>query len=155
MNESRGVLRYDPDCGFCTRMALRLQRWRWGPHRGPAGYSLTVDPDRALREIPFVHPDGHVTYGAHAFADALATGPAPLAGVGRLLATRPVLALAQPLYRVIAKHRQHLPGGTPACALRARSSTVGAADRQADQEDDQQADHGADRPGRLPPGASG
>ncbi|WP_390624259.1 thiol-disulfide oxidoreductase DCC family protein [Fodinicola feengrottensis] len=37
--------------------------------------------------------------------------------LGHFLALRPVRWVADPLYRLIARNRSHLPGGTPYCSL--------------------------------------
>ncbi len=113
-----GTLHYDPDCGFCTRAAGWLVRGGVRcavvPWRGDEPH---LDHDRAAREIPFTHADGRVTHGARAIADALSTGPLPVRLAGRLLGSRPVLVLADPVYAHVARHRHRLPGGTAACRL--------------------------------------
>ena len=63
----RGLLLHDADCGFCMRTARQVPRL--GLHIDQAAISdvdlaaLGVDPARALREMPYVHPDGRVDYG--------------------------------------------------------------------------------------------
>ncbi|HWS73611.1 MAG TPA: DCC1-like thiol-disulfide oxidoreductase family protein [Quisquiliibacterium sp.] len=112
-------LLYDPDCGFCTaaggwmRRHLRL-RAEVAPLRGD---EPGVDAERARREVPFVDAAGSVHYGAPAMAAALATGPAPVALVGRLLGSAVVLRVANPAYAWVAHHRHRLPGGTASCEL--------------------------------------
>lgn len=115
-----GLLLFDGDCGFCTRAARRLARWglraEIAPLQAHGLSALGVDPDRALREIPFVAGEGAVSYGARAIADALGTGNALCRFVSRALKLWPISAGAAGCYRLIARHRHRLPGGTDACA---------------------------------------
>lgn len=110
-----GALLYDPDCGFCTRAAGWLGRFGVTCEIA-AGYpatlaALSVDPARAGREIPFVHDDGTVTWGAAAIADALATGR-PAARLASFALGAPGLRrLARAAYRLVANNRHRLPGG--------------------------------------------
>lgn len=117
----RGLLLYDPDCGFCTRAARQVPRLRVDvdieamsqQHLAAHG----IDPARAAREMPFVASDGSVSFGHRAWAGILATGPAPARLAGRVLAAPGVDRVAARAYRWIAEHRELLPGGTPQCAL--------------------------------------
>ncbi|HHU38287.1 MAG TPA: DUF393 domain-containing protein [Propionibacterium sp.] len=112
-------LLYDADCGFCSRSASWLAR------RGVPGVrslqsadlaALGVDADRAVREIPAVLDSGHVVYGARAIGEALRFGPAWLRVAGWLI-RGPLAWPAALVYRVVARYRHHLPGGTGACRL--------------------------------------
>ena len=79
--------------------------------------ALGVDAERALVEMPYVHPDGRVDYGHRAFASILRTGPLPWRVVGRLMTTRAVDPVARSAYHWVAANRSRLPGGTAACAI--------------------------------------
>lgn len=111
----------DGDCGFCMRTAALVPRL--GVDIDSATLqsvdlaALGVDEERALVEMPYVHPDGRVDYGHRAFAAILATGPAPWRLVGRLMTTRPVDPVAGRVYHWVAANRSRLPGGTPACSI--------------------------------------
>ena len=115
------TLLYDPDCGFCTTAA----RWLRGRDLTAEVRPLThaaaqrgVDLPRAAREIPWVGPDGTVSYGARAIGLALATSTHPSwRTIGRALASRPGELLATPGYRWVAANRHRLPGGQPSCRL--------------------------------------
>ena len=117
----RGLLLHDADCGFCMRTARQVPRL--GLHIDQAAISdvdlpaLGVDPARALREMPYVHPDGRVDYGHAAWAAALRTGRQPWRIAGRVITSGPIEPLAIRVYRWVSEHRHQLPGGTPACAL--------------------------------------
>lgn len=121
----RGELLHDADCGFCTRCAAWAARHgaRTRPLQSVDLPALGVDADRAVREVPYRHADGRVTWGAAAIADALRDCAPPWWLLGRVLATAPVQAVARPLYAQVAAHRHRLPGGTAACALPPTTAT--------------------------------
>lgn len=112
---------YDAGCGFCTRTVETLARLGASADFTPLQTadldSLGVDGERAMCELPALLADGTVVYGAAAFAAALRTGPWWMRLSGRLIGCRPVLPVAQVVYRWVAANRQRLPAGTQACAL--------------------------------------
>jgi hypothetical protein len=76
------------------------------------------DCDRAVQWISVdAHGRRHVSAGPAAIADLLRSSRPYWRVVGRVLATRPVLALAWPVYRWVSRHRDRMPGGTATCAL--------------------------------------
>ena len=117
----RGLLLHDADCGFCMRTARQVPRL--GLPIDQASIQEVdlaahgVDAERAVREMPYIHPDGRVVYGHAAWAAALRTGRLPWRLVGRVITSRPIDPLAIRVYRWVSEHRHQLPGGTPACAL--------------------------------------
>jgi predicted DCC family thiol-disulfide oxidoreductase YuxK len=119
------VLVFDGDCGFCTVLvtwlfrdvrpvgveAVRYQGFDL------AGHGLTER--RARYEVLLVPADGEVVGGARAIAQLLrASERSYWRLAGKVLATPPVSTLAAPVYRLIARNRQRMPGGTEACAVR-------------------------------------
>jgi predicted DCC family thiol-disulfide oxidoreductase YuxK len=114
----------DGDCGFCMRTAALVPRLGVDIDSSTIQAvdlaALGVDEERALVEMPYVHPDGRVDYGHRAFAAILGTGPLPWRVVGRLMRTRPVDPVARRAYHWVAANRSRLPGGTPACSLEDR-----------------------------------
>lgn len=131
-----GLLLFDADCGFCTRSARRLARFGLSAEIAPLQAqdlpALGVDPDRALREIPYVAADGAVSYGSRAIADALGTGNTLWRLASRVLKLWPISAVAASCYRVIARHRHRLRGGTEACAVPSTQETATAASPQSE-----------------------
>lgn len=116
------VLVYDGDCAFCTSAVRFAERWlrprcTATPWQFADLARLGVTPRRAEREVLWVTPAGAVHGGAQAVAKLLlsASGGWPL--VGALLTLPPVRWMAHGLYRLIARNRHRLPGGTAACAL--------------------------------------
>lgn len=114
----------DGDCGFCMRTAALVPRLGVDVDSATVQSvdlaALGVDGERAMVEMPYVHPDGRVDYGHRAFAAILDTGPLPWRLVGRLMTTRPVDPVARRVYHWVAANRSRLPGGTPACSLDGR-----------------------------------
>ncbi len=111
---------FDADCGFCARTAAKVHllgvRVEGRPYQDVDLLALGVDPERCIREMPVVTPDG-VQYGHRAWAAILATGPAPARAVGTLMRHRPIEPLARRVYTWVSGNRHRLPGGTPHCAV--------------------------------------
>ncbi len=114
----------DADCGFCMRTAALVPRLGVDIDADTIQsvdlVALGVDAERAVVEMPYVHPDGRVDYGHLAFAAILKTGPLPWRMVGRLLSSRLGSPVARRAYFWISHNRHRLPGGTAACALEDR-----------------------------------
>ncbi|HEX3790355.1 MAG TPA: DCC1-like thiol-disulfide oxidoreductase family protein [Pseudonocardiaceae bacterium] len=120
----RPVFLYDGDCGFCARFV----RWAndrpvtaatvpWqGSDLTAAGLS-TRDVEAA---VWWIEPGAVPVAGPVAIGRLLATAGGCWRIVGPVLGAPPVRWLAWPVYRLIARYRHRLPGGTPACALPGR-----------------------------------
>lgn len=125
----RSVLVYDGDCGFCTAAAAwaarkfrhgeRAQAWQLldlalleehGLHRDDVERAAWWVDDTGLRER------GHRAVGR-----ALHAGGGLRRLAGWFVLTAPSSWLAAGVYRLVARWRHRLPGGTPACRLDARS----------------------------------
>jgi predicted DCC family thiol-disulfide oxidoreductase YuxK len=117
---------YDGDCAFCTSSA----RWLAERLNRPLGPSVRLVPwqftdlaalgttaQRAQREALWVAADGTIHGGAAAFAEWLKFRGGGYAVVGHLMDLPGIRRLAAAVYRVIAKNRHRMPGGSPACAL--------------------------------------
>jgi predicted DCC family thiol-disulfide oxidoreductase YuxK len=120
------TLVFDGDCGFCTVSVTWLFRQvrpdgveavRYQSY-DLAGAGLTAE--RARYEVLWVPGGGgEVLGGARAIARLLRAAERPYwRGVGRVLDMFPVSWLAKRVYRVVARNRQRMPGGTEACAIR-------------------------------------
>lgn len=115
------VLVFDGDCGFCTTSARAAQRWLRLEHVEPW---QSIDLDRlgltsqqCLRAVQWVGDDGEIASAERAVIAAMRSsggGWAQLARVINLPGPRHACGL---VYRLIAKYRYRLPGGTPACKL--------------------------------------
>lgn len=117
---------FDGDCAFCTTSA----QWVAGRLHRPGGPDAHLVPwqftdlaalgataERAQTEVLWVTPDGAVSGGAAAFAAWLRFRGGPYGPVGQAMTAPGVRSLAALVYRFVARHRDQMPGGTPACAL--------------------------------------
>jgi predicted DCC family thiol-disulfide oxidoreductase YuxK len=118
----RPVLVFDGDCGICTRLAdVARDRVRVAAAIEPwqrldlAAYGLTVE--QCLLAAQFVHADGRIDSGERSIAAALIAGRPVFRPLGRFILLPGVVQLAGVVYRWVARNRDRLPGGTPACAL--------------------------------------
>lgn len=121
--DSSTVLIFDGDCGFCTTAVNWLKRtlpamppttpYQWAEL---ASYGLT--PSDGAAKVWMV-VNGR-TYGGHLAVSALLRHQPslPWRFVGWLLCTPPYSFAADLGYRLVARYRYLLPGGTPACAVR-------------------------------------
>jgi len=117
------VLVYDGDCGFCSTSARFIERriptratvvaWQ---HLDLAEIGLT--PERCVEALQWVGADGSRGSGPVAVGYLLRDAGMWWKPLGWLLLAPPVRWLAWPVYRWVARHRDRLPGGTPACAVR-------------------------------------
>ncbi|MGH3447971.1 MAG: GNAT family N-acetyltransferase [Nocardioidaceae bacterium] len=130
-----GTLLYDGDCGFCTSSARLLQRWvpteaDVQPWQRVDLRSLGVTPRQAAESVQWldgtVHEEGPDAIGAYLQSSQMPAWRA----VGRGLKLRPVRALAWPVYRLVARYRHKLPGGTPACQTPALRATPPASEQR-------------------------
>lgn len=123
---SDSVLVYDGDCGFCTTSATWIAA-RWKPpgraelvpfqRLGDAGLArLGLTADDVTRAAWWVE-DGRRSRGHLAVAHALMAAGGGWGLVGRVLLVPPLRELAAVGYRIVARYRYRLPGGTPACRL--------------------------------------
>ncbi|MEO6200561.1 MAG: DUF393 domain-containing protein [Cryobacterium sp.] len=116
------VLIFDGDCAFCTTAVNWLTRSL--PSMPPASpyqwtdldaYGLTLADGRA--SVWLVTP-GRQYSGAAAVSAILRHQPSPALRLLGWLGTVPPLSwLAEVGYRLVARYRYLLPGGTPACRM--------------------------------------
>lgn len=116
--DTAAVLVYDGDCGFCTRTA------NWLTARGPATaqpaqslYLPTGDAARTKDQAGWLIGGRIEIWGADAIAAALRARGGVSGLVGILMGQPGVRLIARGIYRMVADNRQHMPGGTAACAI--------------------------------------
>jgi predicted DCC family thiol-disulfide oxidoreductase YuxK len=118
----RPVLIYDGDCAFCTSCV------RFAGRHLPATAefvafqhadlrALGTTAGRAEREVVWVGRDGAARGGAQAVAALLLDAGGRWWPLGAIARIPPFRWIAHALYRLIARNRHRLPGGTAACAL--------------------------------------
>jgi predicted DCC family thiol-disulfide oxidoreductase YuxK len=121
----RPVFLYDGDCAFCTSCARFIERhiptsaevtpWQFADLD-----ALGVSQDDAEASVHWIEPgaDGPVgAAGPVAIARLLVDAGSYWRPLGWLLDRRAVRWVAGPAYRLIARNRHRLPGGTAACRL--------------------------------------
>lgn len=119
---TEGLLVYDGDCAFCTRTAGWVERRADGravvrPWHGLDLAALGLSEDQVAKEVWWVAADGSAHAGYRAVALALwATGGWGIPA-GRALLVPGVGVLAGPVYRLVARNRHQMPGGTDACRI--------------------------------------
>ena len=121
MNPGRPLLVFDGDCAFCTTWARRGQRWLGLDHVEPWQF-LDVDefgltPEECDRAVQWVAVDGDHCAAEFAVIAALRHAGGAWAVLGQVLAVPGLRQLTGVVYRLVAKYRHKLPGGTPACSL--------------------------------------
>lgn len=115
------VLIFDGDCGFCTTSAKAGQRWLGLEHVEPWQFLdldvFGVTEVACTTAVQWVATDGSVVVAERAVIAALRHAGGVWGVLGRLLGVSGVRQLAGVVYRVVAKYRYRLPGGTVACRL--------------------------------------
>lgn len=115
------LLVFDGDCGFCTTAARAGQRWL-GLERVEPWQFLDLEPlglneEACGRAVQWVAADGSIAAGEHAVIAALRHAGGVWRELGSILALPGLRQLAGVAYRLTAKYRYRLPGGTAACRL--------------------------------------
>ncbi|WP_285240044.1 DUF393 domain-containing protein [Pseudarthrobacter sp. MEB009] len=115
------TLIYDADCGFCTRSAKWLAR----------GGQVNIKPWQGIRDLDalglteemvetaaYWADSGSIRAGAEAaIAQALIAKGSGWPLLGKVILLPGVRFIASRVYKVIAKNRHAMPGGTDACRL--------------------------------------
>jgi predicted DCC family thiol-disulfide oxidoreductase YuxK len=122
VTSQRPTFLYDGDCAFCSTCARFIERRIPTTARVLAWQhadldALGVTAQQAEYAVQWVGVGGQVESGPAGIAALLRDAGSYWSAWGFLLGLRPVLWLAWPVYRLIARHRDKLPGGTAACAL--------------------------------------
>jgi predicted DCC family thiol-disulfide oxidoreductase YuxK len=115
------VFVFDGDCSFCSTCASFIERriptsaqvvaWQ---HADLGALGLTQA--QCEEAVQWVVP-GTISSGPQAIGRMLVDAGSFWRPLGRALLAPPLRMIAPPIYRFIARHRDQLPGGTPACAL--------------------------------------
>lgn len=116
------VLVYDGDCAFCTRSVRFIERrisrrpdivaWQ---RTDLAPLGLTVDMCETA--VQWVEPDGAIASGHRAIARTLIHGGGLWSVIGQALLLPGISSLAAVVYRMVARNRHRMPGGTEQCVL--------------------------------------
>jgi predicted DCC family thiol-disulfide oxidoreductase YuxK len=122
---NRPVFLYDGDCAFCTSCARFIERhiptsaeivpWQFADLE-----ALGVRQAEAEASVQWIDrgaPGAARAEGPAAIARLLVDAGSYWSALGLLLDVRPVRWIAGPAYRLVARNRHRLPGGTAACLL--------------------------------------
>lgn len=118
----RPLFLYDGDCAFCTSCARFIQKripthaevvpWQWVDIA-----SLDVTQAEVDEAVIWVASSGAKAAGPVAIARLLVDAGSYWKLLGVLLDVPPASWLAWPIYRLVARNRHRMPGGTAACSL--------------------------------------
>lgn len=113
---------FDGDCAFCTTCANFIDRWVPTRAKVSAWQRTDLGPlgltrQQCLDAVQWVQSGGPTLAGPEAIGALLRSSNALWKPLGWLLAVPPVRVAAWPLYRLVARNRHRLPGGTAACAM--------------------------------------
>jgi predicted DCC family thiol-disulfide oxidoreductase YuxK len=120
--QAKPLLIFDGDCGFCTTATNFILKHTSTPLLAepyqfidPSAYGLTLEQVQAKVYLVL---DGKNYSGHEAFANLFKIQKnLLLRSFGYLILIPPFVWLARPGYALVAKYRQKLPGGTPACKM--------------------------------------
>lgn len=120
MGTMRPIFLYDGDCAFCTTCAQFIERRiptraEVLPWQRADLAALGVTQEAAEAAVQWIGADRAA--GPDAIARLLRDAGSFWRPLGVLLGAPPVRRLAWPVYRWVARNRDRMPGGTPACAL--------------------------------------
>ncbi len=129
MTQSRPLLIYDGDCGFCERSARWFERLNRHGHvlvrawQEPGVLEASGLTELQCREAAwFISAGGQRYRGADAIFAALGELGTPWRWLTWICRWSLLHALAGHVYGWVARNRHRLPGGTPRCAS-ARAET--------------------------------
>ncbi|GAA3637978.1 hypothetical protein GCM10022223_66120 [Kineosporia mesophila] len=118
----RPVVVFDGDCGICTKLAGVITSYLRPPaavepwqRLDLAAYGL--DAQICTEALQYVDADGRVYAAELAVAQLLKASRPWFRPAGYVIALPGVRSVAGVVYRWVARNRQSLPGGTPACAM--------------------------------------
>jgi len=118
---ARPLLVFDGDCAFCTTSARAGQRWLGLDHVEPWQFldldSLGLTDEQCTQAVQWVAEDGEVVAAEFAVIAALRNAGGVWKVLGGLTNLPGIRQLAGVVYRLVAKYRHRLPGGTPACKM--------------------------------------
>jgi predicted DCC family thiol-disulfide oxidoreductase YuxK len=124
------ILVFDGDCSFCTsfvrlleRIGLRAETVAW---QIADLDELGITERQAAEAVCWIGIEGTVRTGHEAIGAALGTAGPGWRFAGHIVLLPGISRLAAVIYRLTARNRHRLPGGTPACAMaRAGDTKIG------------------------------
>ena len=113
---------WDGDCAFCARCVGFIERRikteaRIVAHQKADLLQLGLTTEQCNAALQWVFRDSTIRSGSRAVAALLRSSNFGWAILGVAIDLPVVRLISSAIYKLIAKNRQHLPGGTAACAL--------------------------------------
>ena len=122
----QSTLVYDGDCGFCTTSANWIAG-HWPEEGGPVAIPWQRLTEADVEETKLTQSEferaawwiqgNTCEEGSRAVAHALIAARGIWSIIGRILLAPPISWVAPLGYRIVARYRYRLPGGTPACKI--------------------------------------
>ncbi|MFM9121708.1 MAG: thiol-disulfide oxidoreductase DCC family protein [Actinomycetota bacterium] len=119
---SSPVLVWDGDCAFCARCVRFIERRiktdaRIVAHQKADLAALGLTTKQCQAALQWVGADRTIRQGSRAVAALLRSSSFAWGILGVAIDLPVVRVVSSAIYKLIANNRQHLPGGTEACAL--------------------------------------
>ncbi len=122
MSNQKIVLIFDGDCGFCTstskyiakrsKVPIEIIPWQYVDF-----INLPITKEDCADQV-YLLVDGKPFGGHEGFAMILRVQPnAFIRFIGSVAMSKALRWFSKPTYRLVAKYRHKLPGGTPACKM--------------------------------------
>ena len=113
---------WDGDCAFCARCVGFIERRvkteaKIVAHQKADLLQLGLTTEQCSAALQWVFRDSTIRSGSRAVAALLRSSNFGWAILGVAIDLPVVRLISSVIYKAIAKNRQHLPGGTAACAL--------------------------------------
>ena len=113
---------WDGDCAFCSRCVGFIERRvkteaKIVAHQKADLVQLGLTTEQCSAALQWVFRDSTTRSGSRAVAALLRSSKFGWAILGVAIDLPVVRLISSAIYKLIAKNRQHLPGGTAACAL--------------------------------------
>lgn len=113
---------WDGDCAFCARCVGFIERRvkteaKIVAHQKADLLQLGLTTEQCNAALQWVFRDSTIRSGSRAVAALLRSSNFGWAILGVAIDLPGVRLISSAIYKLIAKNRQHLPGGTAACAL--------------------------------------
>ena len=113
---------WDGDCAFCARCVGFIERRvkteaKIVAHQKADLLQLGLTTEQCNAALQWVFRDSTIRSGSRAVAALLRSSNFGWAILGVAIDLPVVRLISSVIYKLIAKNRQHLPGGTAACAL--------------------------------------
>ena len=113
---------WDGDCAFCARCVGFIERRvkteaKIVAHQKADLVQLGLTTEQCSAALQWVFRDSTIRSGSRAVAALLRSSNFGWAILGVAIDLPVVRLISSAIYKLIAKNRQHLPGGTAACAL--------------------------------------